>query len=206
VWAYSQYLQFTDFKFPNDIQVDPQFFRLKPPQQWISEWHLGILAKEVLLNGQNFPDGRHTLRSWKILASVLNKMKTFEDEIPLPPPDPTHPLIMLNRIAHQQFVWQTERPGSRAYIRNYKIYNTAGINEICLERIGLPVFDLYLCGMAFMGSYMHAPASAYPMKLDIRTLSIEKIDRFLKFSGRGVTELKRILKSEQRYDDSFFYA
>src|SRR5215469_8131522 len=86
IWAYSQYLQFKDFRFPSDIQVDPQFLSLRPPQQWISEWHLEILAKEIILNGQNHVDRKRTLRSWPVLAGVLNKLKDFEDKIPLPAP------------------------------------------------------------------------------------------------------------------------
>jgi hypothetical protein len=136
----------------------------------------------------------------------VNKLKTFEEAVYHSPPEGTSPLIILNRIAHQQFVWQANRPNSRACIRNYKIFNTPEIDAICFKRIGMSVQDLYLCGMAFMGSYLSNPATTFPMKIEIPSLTMGKIHKFLTFACRSMDELRPLLAAEQRYDDSFFYA
>lgn len=75
IWAYSQFLQMRDFKFPSDIEVERQFLLMRPPQQWVSEWFLEILAKEIVINSGNYAVRGKTLRSWHTFASIINKMK-----------------------------------------------------------------------------------------------------------------------------------
>ncbi|MCE5319266.1 MAG: hypothetical protein LLG04_18120, partial [Parachlamydia sp.] len=51
IWCYAQNLQFND-EFPEDIEVHKRYLRADHNKRttWISEWHLAILAKEVLIN------------------------------------------------------------------------------------------------------------------------------------------------------------
>ncbi len=205
IWAYSQYLQFKEFKFPANIQVDRRFLMLRPPQQWISEWHLEILAKEIILNGCQFAERGRTLRSWAILSNIINKLKDFEDAIPIHKSEDISGLIILNRIAHQQFLWQTDRPNSVTCARYYKIFNTPEINNICLNQLGISVTDLYLCGTAFIGVHLHNPVTSYPVRNSIGIISENHIEKFLEFASRSEADLRKIFKSEQRYDVSFFY-
>ncbi len=81
IWAYCQYLQIDDFKFPQEIQVEGKFFKLDVPQQWISEWELELLAKEIILNGGWVAAKGRTLRSWGTLSEIVNAIKDLENRI-----------------------------------------------------------------------------------------------------------------------------
>jgi hypothetical protein len=206
IWAYSQFLQFRDFKFPAAIQVDRSFLQLKPPQQWVSEWHLEILAKEIILNGRNYAERGRTLRSWSTFAGTINKLKNFEDSIPTDLNPDISGLLILNRIAHQQFIWQDSRPNSATCSRYYLIFDTPEINEICFERLGISVSDLYLCGMALIGALGRNPAIALPLTSEIPGLSRAAIENFIALNCRQTVEFKSGLKETQCYDETFFYA
>jgi hypothetical protein len=115
-------------------------------------------------------------------------------------------LIELVRMAHRQFIWQSNPPNHATTMRYFTIYNQPKIDEICLDRLNLSVADIYMCGLAFMGMFIDHPAVTFPVKSDIRSLPTDKVDRFLAFTSRPIIELKSILKSEQLYDDRFAYA
>ena len=205
IWAFSQYLQINEFQIPDDIEVHEAFLKLQPPQQWIAEWDLELLAKEVILNGGTVSTKRHTLRSWSNLSEIINQLKSLENDIYGLYGSRNNILIELIRIAHRQFIWQGNRPNSVTTIRHFKIFNQDTINRICLDRLGLSVEDIYLCGMAFIGIYLSHPVIKTPFPSTIERLSHERIERFLSFTCRTISELKPLLKSEQRYDDKFEY-
>ena len=153
IWAYSQYLQIDKFQFPSDIEVSKDFIKLQPPQKWIAEWELELLAKEVILNGGTVSARGRTLCSWSTLSETVNKLKSLEQEIYGLYEPSNNIMIELIRIAQRQFIWQGNPPNSITTIRYFKIFNQRTINEICLDRLGLTVKDIYLCGIALMGVY-----------------------------------------------------
>ncbi len=206
IWAYSQYLQVNEFRIPNDIEVNKDFLKLNLPQIWIAEWELELLAKEVILNGDAVAPRGHTLRSWKTLSALINQLKALENDIYGLHGSSDNVRIELIRIAHRQFIWQGNRPNSTTTIRYFKIFDQPQINEICVDRLGLPVRDIYLCGIGFWGHFLSQPAINAPFSSSIERLSNEKVERFLSFTCRTISELKPLFKSEQQYDDTFAYA
>jgi hypothetical protein len=79
--AYLQYLQIKSFRLPPDIEVSEQFLKLDMPQQWISEWDLELLAREVIINcGAESIKGK-SLRKWDTLSGILNSIKQLENDI-----------------------------------------------------------------------------------------------------------------------------
>lgn len=206
IWAYSQKLQIKDFRIPKGIEVHQTFLESQIPQSILAEWELEILTKEVILNGGAVATKGHTFRSWSTLADIVNQLKTLENEIYRLYGSGDNILMELIRIAHRQFVWQGNRPNKVAIIRYYKIFNEKIINEICLDRLGISVEEIYHCGTAFMGVFLEHPAINIPFKTDIKQLSQEKFIRFLSFTCKSIYEIKSLLKSDQKYDDRFAYA
>jgi hypothetical protein len=102
IWAYCQYLQFNDFNFPPEIEVARKYLELKVPQQWISEWQLELLAKEVLLNSGLIASKGRTLRKWSDLSEIINAIKDFENRIYVHFGSEKDVLVELIRIAHRQ--------------------------------------------------------------------------------------------------------
>jgi hypothetical protein len=81
IWAYCQYLQINDFKFPKEIEVARKYLQLDVPQQLISEWELELLAKEVILNSGLIASKSRTLRKWNTLSEIINAIKDLENKI-----------------------------------------------------------------------------------------------------------------------------
>jgi len=206
IWAYCQYLQLDKFELPHDIEVNYQFTKLDVPQKWISEWSLEILAKEIILNSNPLPKRGKTLRSWNTLSDAVNTLRELENNIYSSRDSASTIDVELIRIAHRQFTWQMNAPNDASTIRYFKIFNQPTINDICICRIGLSVADVYLCGVAFLGTFLSHPALNVPFNLDIEALSPDKIERFLALTARPIRKLRELLKREQQYNINFAYA
>jgi hypothetical protein len=206
IWAYCQYLQNDDFQFPKEIEVANPYLQLPFPQQWISEWELELLAKEVILNGSAVAAKGRTLRAWKTLSGLVNSLKDLENRIYRQYGLPEVVLVELNRIAHRQFIWQANPRNSTSLIRYFKIFNRPAIDKICSERIGLTVWQTYMCGVACMGFFSDRPAMTIPFKSEIESLPPELFEKFFAFTSRPIKELKSRLKGEQQYKANFAYS
>jgi len=206
IWAYCQYLQIKDFQFPKDIEVANSYRKLDVPQRWISEWELELLAKEVILNGSAVAAKGRTIRVWKTLIELVISLKDLENRIYGQFGSPQYVLVEMIRIAHRQFNWQANRPNSASIIRYFKIFNRPAIDKICRERIGLTVWQTYMCGVACMGSFLNCPAIAIPFKSEFKVLSVELFEKFFAFTSKPIRELKSQLKVEQQYDANFAYS
>src|SRR5262245_44000636 len=100
IWAYCQYLQINDFKFPKEIEVARKYLQLSIPQQWISEWELELLAKEVILNSGLIASKGRTLRKWSTMSEIINAIKNLENNIYGQFASQEDVLVELIRIAH----------------------------------------------------------------------------------------------------------
>jgi hypothetical protein len=206
IWAYCQYLQIDEFRFPKEIEVSKQFLEQEIPQTWISGWELELLAKEVILNCHSVAKKGRTLRTWATISALINSIKGLENEIYGLFRSESIILVELVRIAHRQFIWQSNPPNSSSIIRYYKIFNRPLIDEICKERIGLSIWQLYMCGTAWMGFFIDRPAINIPFKSEIKKLTVEHFDKFLSFTSKPINEMRKQLKSEQEYNANFAYA
>jgi len=206
IWAYCQYLQIDAFRLPAEIEVLDAFLKDDFPQRFISEWELELLAKEVILNSNSVAAKGRILRAWKTLSEIINAIKNLENRIYGHFGSPESVLIELVRIAHRQFIWQANPPNSVTTIRYFKIFQRPAIDEICLEKIGLSVWQIYMCGTAVMGFFLDRPAIAIPFKNEIKALSIADFEKFFAFASRPIADLRSKLKTEQRYNADFAYA
>src|SRR5665647_2716812 len=121
IWAYCQFLQIDEFKFPAEIEVERKFLSLDVPQKWISEWTLELLAKEAILNGNYVSSKSRTLRTRNTLSEFINLLMKFENDIYGHFGSDKKILLELVRIAHRQFIWQGNPPNAASIIRYFKI-------------------------------------------------------------------------------------
>jgi hypothetical protein len=206
IWAYSQYLQIDNFRFPQEIEVARQYLELDLPQSWISEWDLELLAKEVILNAGGVAARGRALRRWATLSELVNSFKALENRIYGQFGSPQSVLVELIRIAHRQFIWQANPPNSASIIRYFKIFNRPAIDKICFDRIGLTVWQTYMCGVACMGHFLDRPAITIPFRSEIKAIPADIFTKFIAFTSKPIKKIRAILKSEQKYDDTFAYA
>jgi hypothetical protein len=160
----------------------------------------------VILNGGLVARKGRELRVWKTLSEFLNSIKHFENRIYGAFGSAEKVLVEMIRVAHRQFIWQANPPNSASIIRYYKIFNRPLIDEVSQQKIGLGVWEIFMCATACMGLFLDRPAIAIPFKVEIQALSVQAIERFLSFTSRPLSELRAKLKSEQKYDADFAYA
>lgn len=206
IWAYSQFLQVgKNFIFPKDIQVALEYLQMQIPQQWIAEWDLELLAKEVIIHGTAVAKRGHTFRSWHTLFETVRVLRSLEGAIYKKYGSQETIQIELVRISHRQFVWQSNKPNSAVIARYYKIFNRQRINEICVQKLGLTVQEIYECGIACMGHYLTSPALRLPFRSEIDALPVETIEKFLSFVSLPIAQLRSRLQSVQRLDERYLY-
>jgi hypothetical protein len=207
IWAYCNYLQMDDFQFPRQqIEVRPEFLNLELPRGWVPEWELELLAKEVVINAGTAAWRGRTLRTWNTLAEIVNSLKSLEDRIYGAFGSPESVLVEMIRMAHRQFIWQGNRPSASLIVRYFKIFSRPAIDEICQARIGLDIWQTYMCGVACIGHFLHRPTLTVPFTSNIDALPIELFEKFFAFMSKPIYELRAVLKSEQQYNANFAYA
>ena len=196
----------TELPTPKEIEIAPIYLNANPRQSYLAEWHIELLAKEVVINCGYVASKGRTLRKWKTLADVVNALKKFEEEIYAQFGNQKNVMVELVRVVHRQLVWQTNPPNARSIIRYYKIYNRPAIDAICSETFGLTLWQLYMCGIATMGFYLSKPALVASFRSDIAALTPETFERFLSIVSLPLASQRTLLKKEQQYDERFVYA
>jgi hypothetical protein len=206
IWAYSQYLQIRDFQFPLGIEVSPHYLSKPFPREWISEWDLELLAKEIVLNAGSVAQKGRTLREWATLSKTVNALRKLENDLYGAFGSQDNVLVEIVRIAHRQFLWQVNRPNSSMLIRYFMVFNRPAIDTICTLRTGLSVREIYLCGAVCIGALLEHPAISVPYRSTIKEITLEMLERFFAFVSRSKVALQAIIKQRQKYDESYCYA
>jgi hypothetical protein len=109
------------------------------------------------------------------------------------------------RIAHRQFIWQQQAPNWRWIIRYYKLFNTPPLNEASLSAIELTIDQIYLIGMAYIGTFLDQAFATKTIQVKIPGLTERHIERFLRFASLSVAELRNKLRAEHALDEGFAY-
>jgi hypothetical protein len=206
IWAFTQYLQVESFQIPADIEVDRRFYERDVERAWVNEWSLALLAKEVLLHSGAIAKHGLSLAKWNTLAGFLNQINKLEAEIYGAFGSPDNMLVELIRIAHRTFEWQGNGPNRNSIIRYHKIFDTPEISELCVQRYGLTVYEVMVCGTAMLGHYLGSHVLRLPLTSQIAELPVKKFEAFLAFVADDISSIKPKLKREQQYNESFAYA
>ncbi|SRR6266403_1620884 len=208
IHAYIQHMHFGN-DLPNYIFNTPPGYRsLKGLKNYITSgllpWELETLAKEAILHSENVVE-KKTLENWNYLAPTVNKLKGLEGTIAKIYSNSDNVLIEIYRIAHRQFAWQ-RAPNLEDIARYWKIYSNEKLSKIIYNEFGLTVDDLYLLGFAFIGLYINKVALFYPPIINLKHISQEDLEKFLRHFSIPIIELKKMLKQEQEINEKYFYA
>jgi hypothetical protein len=115
-------------------------------------------------------------------------------------------MLELHRTAHRQFPWQMSRPTAPTIMRYFLVYKHPPMASVIQEVVGLTVEELFLMGMALLGSFTDNFALIKPVDVQIPGLSSDTLDRFLQHFSMELAALRDRLKSEQQMNDRFAYA
>lgn len=205
VWAYSQYLQVTEFELPRDIEASTRFLDAHPPQALLAEWTMEQVAREIIRHADEEPRRGRSLRQWATLADVANTLRDLEGEIYAQLVGGGRIHLELMRIAHRQFAWQQHRFGWRLVIRYYKLFNTPSIVAHAQQATGLTIDEIYLIGMAYLGIFFGQPRANQQIDVQIPGLTQQHVDRFLAFTSLTRNQLSNKLRDEHSSDEGFAY-
>lgn len=86
------------------------------------------------------------------------------------------------------------------------IYGHPPLKEIINATTGLCLDELFLYGMALLGTFLESVALFYPPNIEIPRLSPDGLNRFLYHFSRNIHDLKVLLQREQEMNDGFLYA
>jgi hypothetical protein len=205
VWAYAQYLQVNDFEFPPDIEVANQFRHAAIPRRIVPEWTLEQLAREVIRHAGEEADRGRSLRQWNTMADLVAQLRALEDAIYVAHGGAERIHLEVMRITHRQFVWQQQRLNWRGIIRYYKLFNTELITDVRTEATGLSVDEIYLIGMAYLGTLFGNSRSLERLNILIPGLGQGHFERFLKLTSLTHVELGNRLREQHALDEGYAY-
>jgi len=80
------------------------------------------------------------------------------------------------------------------------------LRKILNDTTELSLDELFLFGMALLGTFFHKFAIFYPPNIQIHGLSPDGLDRFLRHFSHNVHDLRILLQNEQEMNDGFLYA
>jgi len=201
-WGYSQFTQVKDFAFPSDIERHQSFTAdgHSPPYAWQFE----TLIREIILNASETNTRRKSLRDWRTLAAVVNKLRDLEEQLHKCFVTPDNVLLETLRIAHQQFPWQ-QRITTRLVGRYYRIFNDPQVDTICRQVIGLPVHKVYAIGTLLWGHYLTSPFLAHPPRVTITGLNQDDFELFFAMAAKDLRVLRQEIARKHPLDDTFSY-
>ena len=204
IWAYSQYLQISDFEIPSDIEVAPRFLATAPPQALLAEWTLEQIAGEVIQCAGETPQDGRSLRQWATLALIANTLRDIEGELYARLVGGRNIHLELMRISHRQFIWQ-QHSLWRSIIRYYKLFNTPEINAQSEQATRLTIDQIYLIGMSYLGIFFGQPFAVYKIKVEIPGVTQTHVDHFLRVVSLSLPGLRNRLRAEHSLDEGFAY-
>ncbi|WP_423414844.1 hypothetical protein RLW55_16780 [Hyphomicrobium sp. B1] len=198
IWAYSQFLQVRGFQFPPNIEKPNKFLAGDRSGYFIHEWELQTLAEEVILHAQrDGADTTKTLREWRILEGVLQRLRGLENEL-YGENEGADVLLEISRIMHRQFPWQQAQPNTKLVYRYFRIFSDSKVAAVCQRVLGLSIEDLYSLALTAFSHFQTAVA------LNITTAP-PTLDPLLKFAARSVAEIANAINSVHTLDDTYAY-
>jgi len=201
-------LQF-DHDIPSDCEVHAEYLTRQSHTErarLISEFQLETLCREVILHASDLGRAEKSLKEWVTLGKTINHLKKLEEVIAGRYKTADLFLQELHRMAHRQFPWQESKPTAPNITRYYMIYGHPPLKKIINDTTGLSLDELFLFGMALLGTFFQKFAILFPPNIQIPRLSSDGLDRFLRHFSNNVQDLRVLLQNEQEMNDRFLYA
>lgn len=195
IWAYAQFLQVRHFRFPDNIEKHKDFVADSRVNFMIHEWELEALATEVILHAGR---GTKTMRDWSTLASIVNKLRSLENEL-YGQNGNADIFVEMSRMMHRQISWQQFRPQTKLAYRYYRIFSDPVVDAICRKVVGVSVDALYRQGILAYSQFATSPA----LELGNDTTPDAKV--FIEFAARSLVQVRDLIAAAHRLDHSYAY-
>lgn len=210
VRAFSQKNNF-GAKLPSDLKGVPVEFIVGRDQVKgrIFDWHLEVLAREMLIHSPTVGISRKDLRNWNHLAKVVNQIQHLEETAIKEKDESFDVVFELLKLAHRQFPWQS-RPDHQFLFRYFRIFNHFKVRPLFVEKIGIDPKTTYLIGLTLTGHFMEMFGLHNPPEFNFsKDLNIKEstFNSFIKTMSKPIDELRELLKEDvnREMGINFFY-
>jgi|GEM_PF-3328573 len=189
---------------PRDLEVHPEFWQKHLLHA--QPWYIAVLVRELLIEGD--PNGRFDMRQWRYYASAMNKLRDLDDGTSKRYINQSNVYHHVSKVmAHQQFVWQENRPNYQTSTRYYSIFTHQPLRDIFEDYFNLNLERYFLISGLMWGAYINVINVEYPPKVTVKPITNDDYDKFTKHYARPLSELQNQLKADaaRRMDDGFLY-
>jgi hypothetical protein len=201
IWAYSEHVA-NNRTLPARMQFRNAFGRPWLGRFCVYPWELDLLAREIILNGNI--DGKRSLDTWAELSTVINKLRSIDDEMAKRDGSPEKALRDLHRTAHQQFPWQRP-PSISSMMRAYKLFGTDMMRPILEEITDIDLDSFFKLGLATAGHFLKQPGLNTNQDYTVIGVEKETSEKFFDRLTVDLKELREQIIAAQRYDDGWLY-
>ena len=207
-WHISNYLD-KEINLPSDIELDTQLkhnfnpilFRVRA----ISEWELEFLVSELILNSsERVIDKKQTIKNLKNRNSCVSHIRRIRDAY-IDLSDTNKIFLEMNRMSHQQFIWQTNYNYTSIY-RYFKIFNDNTLNSLIEEKYNLSVFDIIKSGLVLFTFFSMNFNLSTDFEEQLANVNTDVINKFLLKHATIIDSLRNYISDARRYDDTLLYA
>jgi hypothetical protein len=201
-WAFSQFSQAKNFRFPDDVERHHSFTSDGMRQPY--SWQLETIVREVVLHASPTNRRGKTLKVWNDVAAVVNALRSLEDVIHEATLNNDNILLEMLRVAHQQFPWQVG-VSTRLVGRYFRIFNVPEICSICQKLTGLSVVKIYAIGSGLWGLYFSKAFVKLPMEAAAKGMTDEDLSAFFRLFSKELYALRQEMRDQHVVDDTYPY-
>lgn len=208
-WQIANYLCIYNNKLP-DIDFKPQdkgkisdknYFRFYV----VSEWDLEFLVQEIIMESPKRIYGKKkSIKNLDFRNNIVDKIRSLQDFSIKDSLEGDNVLIELNRMAHRQFLWQTEQPKNLVY-RYYKIFSYGILDDLVRKNTGFSTLELMRIGLVFFIYFNFNHKISLPPANEISFIGKEIQIKFLSHYSKNLDEIKNLLIINRKYDHTLFY-
>jgi len=208
-WNLSNYLLFKK-ALPSNIELppkvrfsnDPLLFRL----QVIHEWELEFLVMELLLySPYKIIDKKYYLSSMNDRARVVNRIRELQDFLTGRGKENEDVFLEMNRIAHQQFPWQSVNNILQLY-RYKRVFGYPALNTIIENVFNLSVFMIYRIGFTLSSLYMRQYLIPITIISKMGGVPDKMVENFLTHFATSSEDIKKLILENRKYDETLIYS
>lgn len=208
-WHFANYLD-KEIELPSYIEFDAQLKHNFNPMLFrvnvIGDWELEFLVSEILLNSSlRIFVKKQSLRNLKSRNSCISHIRRIRDASYTNLSDVNDIFLEMNRMSHQQFIWQSNYTYTSIY-RYYKIFNSNTLSAIILEKFNLSLFEIIKTGLVlftFFSMNFNLPS---PVAGSLANVNAEIINKFLSNHCASIDSLKNYISNAREYGDTLLYA
>lgn len=188
---------------PDYIEVHDEIFKVN---NGVLPWDVETLAREVIYAADDNYIARYSFRKWKDFSKAMNLLKSIENTIAETEINQSNIWREMFRLSHRQFPHQLDHLSRPTMIRYATLFSHAEVEPLLVNKLGLSAKKIITIGISLWGQFqtyaaIYKPYSGWP-KLGI---TLKDLELFLKFMSMKYDDLQKLIKSNHKIDNTFFY-